>query len=299
MEQNQTMTDTVNTTRPHDGGLMNSPKKKAIFLDLDGTFWDREVVPDSAWAAVKEARKNGHLIFVNTGRRANDLPQFLWEASFDGYCLASGMDLYRGREHLRFFSVPAQLTLKMVNYLKEHGYGYTIETLTATYESEGFARRRNEYFRQQGRKVKGIHRPIEEFKEEMLDQVVKVCFNHDHSNGLREAAKEIGFDILEYRHRFNPNGDDSTLYRGELTWNVHNKANAMETILSAMNIDRTQYIVVAIGDAENDIPMLEAADLSICMGHATKDVEAVCDFKTTDFDEDGIWKAFEKIHVIG
>lgn len=299
MEQNNNLADRKNEIAPDHDGLLNSPKKKAIFLDLDGTFWDREIVPDSAWAAVKEARANGHLIFINTGRRANDIPKFMWDADFDGYCLAGGMDLYHGREHLKSFAIPAKLTVQMVNYLKNHGYGFTIETLSTSYESEDFVQRRNTYFNQQGRKLKGIHLPIEQFKEEMLDQVVKVCFNRDHPNGLRQAASEIGFDILEYRHRFNPNGDDSEFYRGELTWNVHNKANAMETILSAMNIDRNEYIVVAIGDAENDIPMLEAADLAICMDHATEDVEAVCDFKTTDFDEDGIWKAFEKIHVIG
>ena len=44
--------------------------RKLLFFDIDGTLltpypW---AVPDSARQALKEARSNGHLIFINSGR---------------------------------------------------------------------------------------------------------------------------------------------------------------------------------------------------------------------------------------
>ena len=42
--------------------------KKIIFLDLDGTLWTFEKIPSSALEAIELARKNGHKIYINTGR---------------------------------------------------------------------------------------------------------------------------------------------------------------------------------------------------------------------------------------
>ena len=51
---------------------------------------------------------------------------------------------------------------------------------------------------------------------------------------------------------------------------------------------------MAIGDAENDLSMLEAAGLAIAMGNAVPQVVAVSDFKTTSNDEHGVAVALEK-----
>ncbi len=297
-ERMKVMSNQIQVLKPEKLDIIQSAKKKAIFLDLDGTFWDRQIVPNSAWRAVNQARENGHLVFVNTGRPAHFIPQFLWDAKLDGYCLAAGMDLYAKDQHLVSFFVKPELTKKMVQYLEEHDFGYALETAKGIYETQQYIDRHDQYFQKKGMEIKGNRHLMSEITEEAYNYVLKISFNADTEKPLRDAAAEIGFDILEYRHRFNPEGDDSDFYRGELTWNAHNKANAMETVLSAMNLDRDQYVIVAIGDAENDIPMLEAADFAICMGHANEEVEAVSDVKTTLCQDDGIWNAFALLQVL-
>ena len=44
--------------------------RKALFFDIDGTLLSEETkqIPESAKNALKEARKNGHLVFINSGR---------------------------------------------------------------------------------------------------------------------------------------------------------------------------------------------------------------------------------------
>ena len=43
--------------------------KKIIFLDVDGTITDYENnIPESAKAAIKLARANGHRVYMCTGR---------------------------------------------------------------------------------------------------------------------------------------------------------------------------------------------------------------------------------------
>lgn len=292
------MTHQTQVLKPEKLEVIQSTKKKAIFLDLDGTFWDLQIVPESAWKAVNQARANGHLVFINTGRPAHFIPQFLWDAKFDGYCLAAGMDLYTQDQHLETFSVEPGLLKRMLNYLEANGIEYALETMQGTFESEQYAAHREKFFKAKGVEVKGNTHLISELEGESYPSVLKITYNSTTKNSLREPAAEIGFDILEYNFRLNPQEGDDEFYRGELTWNAHNKANAMDIVLSKMGLDRDQYVVVAIGDSENDIPMLKAADFAICMGHADDDVQAVSDFKTTLCKEDGLWKAFELLQVL-
>ena len=45
-------------------------KRKALFFDIDGTLLvdASKELPKSAAAAITEARRAGHLIFINSGR---------------------------------------------------------------------------------------------------------------------------------------------------------------------------------------------------------------------------------------
>ena len=47
---------------------------------------------------------------------------------------------------------------------------------------------------------------------------------------------------------------------------------------------------MAIGDAENDLPMLKAAGHSVAMGNAVAAVKKVCDYETGTCQENG-WAA--------
>jgi hydroxymethylpyrimidine pyrophosphatase-like HAD family hydrolase len=61
--------------------------RKLLFFDIDKTLltpypW---TVPDSAKQALKEARYNGHLLFINSGRTYTMIPEIIKEMGFDGY----------------------------------------------------------------------------------------------------------------------------------------------------------------------------------------------------------------------
>ena len=60
---------------------------KIIFLDVDGTLVDYEnQLPDSAVAAVRRARENGHRVYICTGRSRAEIYPELWEIGLDGIC---------------------------------------------------------------------------------------------------------------------------------------------------------------------------------------------------------------------
>lgn len=59
--------------------------KYAIFVDVDGTLLDnKQQIPESAVYAIKNARKNGHYVFLNTGRCKAELFESILDVGFDG-----------------------------------------------------------------------------------------------------------------------------------------------------------------------------------------------------------------------
>lgn len=269
----------------------DSTRKKAVFIDLDGTLWDREVVPASAWKAIEKARANGHLIFVNTGRRHVDIPKFLWDANFDGYCLATGMQMFKGKELLCQSYIDPEKVKKMIAYLKSQDSGYGLEGNDWGFDDPKYAFRRMIFFAKEDRKDPSIRYPLSHIEPENYDELVKIIFDSDKPYDLEPVAKELGFDILQYKNRFNPSGGVGSFFRGELTDAHHNKAKAMKEMLEAMGV-AGQYDIAAIGDSENDIPMLEAADYAICMGNGTPATKEKADYVTTSLDQDGLYNAF-------
>lgn len=61
--------------------------KAALFFDVDGTLIDEQtkIVPESTLRALKQARENGHLVFINTGRTSCNTLDSMKHIPVDGY----------------------------------------------------------------------------------------------------------------------------------------------------------------------------------------------------------------------
>ena len=54
--------------------------KKMIFIDVDGTLVNYEnKLPDSAVTAIRKARKNGHKVYICTGRSEAEVYDYIWD----------------------------------------------------------------------------------------------------------------------------------------------------------------------------------------------------------------------------
>ncbi|TGD25402.1 HAD family phosphatase [Companilactobacillus suantsaicola] len=71
-----------------------------------------------------------------------------------------------------------------------------------------------------------------------------------------------------------------------------NKGVAVKNLAESLDIDLKQ--VIAMGDRDNDIPMIKLAGVGVAMDNATEGVKEVCDFVTADNNHDGVGLAIEK-----
>lgn len=278
--------------------LRQDSRPRAVFLDLDGTLWDREVVPESAWKAIETARRNGHLIFVNTGRRDDSIPNFLWKANLDGYCLATGMDLIAGGRQIESHYMDRKAVEKLIEGLRENGSGYGLEGSYVGYDDPKYAFRRKLFYDKENREDPSARLPLSQMPDEMMDCIVKVIFDSETPFDLDALAEPLGFETMAYKNRFNPNGDAGSFFRGEITDARWNKARAMKSMLRALGLKEEDYIICALGDSENDLSMLEAADLGVCMGNGTLDAKQTADYVTDRIDQDGLYRAFDWLGML-
>ncbi len=70
------------------------------------------------------------------------------------------------------------------------------------------------------------------------------------------------------------------------------KAAAVKILAEKFGVDKSE--VMAIGDSDNDLPMLKAAGKSIAMGNGTAEVKNSCDFVTADCADDGFAAAVDE-----
>ena len=72
-----------------------------------------------------------------------------------------------------------------------------------------------------------------------------------------------------------------------------NKAFGVEKLAKELNIQSSE--IAAIGDAANDIEMLEYAGLAIAMGNASEEVKAISDIVTDTNENNGVIKAIDQL----
>ena len=72
-----------------------------------------------------------------------------------------------------------------------------------------------------------------------------------------------------------------------------NKAFGLEKLAKELNIQSSE--IAAIGDAANDIEMLEYAGLAIAMGNASEEVKAISDIVTDTNENNGVIKAIDQL----
>ena len=72
-----------------------------------------------------------------------------------------------------------------------------------------------------------------------------------------------------------------------------NKAFGLEELAQKLNIEPSE--IAAIGDAANDIEMLEYAGLAIAMGNASEEVKSIADIVTDTNENNGVIKAIDNL----
>lgn len=275
--------------------------RKAVFLDVDGTLInDYGQVPASAVAAIHEAQRNGHLVFVCTGRSMVELVPEITEIGFDGYVVASGAFVQIGPDVLRHERLSTESARHVADFFDAHGGGYYFQANDRVYSSS----KARDHLRAVITAAVAGDPAFADVQHGLLTYVETIEVAGDPYDA--HLTKAVYFDapvsIDEIRAEFTDFEivpSSVTVFgasAGEMMIPGVHKATGIDVVCAHLGIDRADTI--AIGDSYNDVEMLEHAGVGIVMGNAPEAVKAVADEVTTTPDEDGVQLAFRRHDLI-
>lgn len=275
---------------------------KIIFLDVDGTLVDYENrLPKSAVEAVRQARKNGHRVYISTGRSKAEVYQELWDIGLDGMIGGNGSYVEDNGNVVMHTMISKEQCKRVIDWLHERGLEFYLESNNGLFASENFEEKGKPVI-QEYSKRKG--------KDHTSEITVKSAFPDMIFGGelYRDDLNKISFildsykDYLDAKEAFPDleagtwGGKGETALFGDLGVKNINKANAIEHLLKYLNADISDTI--AFGDARVDIPMLEYCAYGVAMGNGGTEIKEAADYITDDVENDGLWKAFKKLSLI-
>jgi len=275
--------------------------KKILLIDVDGTLVDYSGhIPESAVKAIRQARQQGHRVYICTGRSKAEVYKPIWDIGLDGMIGGNGAYIEDQGTVVSHQMLSLQQTQAIVDWLYARQLEFYLEANSGLYASKQFATRVIPIIELYQANSSGKHKimNVEEAFPDMLydhdlyrEDVTKVSFilnqYHDY-----EAAKEH-FSHLKVG-TWGGKGEHALF--GDIALKDVDKAKAILTLVDYLELDMKDTI--AFGDASIDIPMFGVCAESCCMGSGGDEAKRAAKYITTDVDKDGLHHAFVHYKLI-
>lgn len=258
-----------------------------IFFDIDGTLVDdaTQIIPRSTVEAISALLEKGHLPVVNTGRPYSHIDPRVRVLPFAGFICAGGQEVLLQGAWLKKQAVPMEWMPRIIHLVRENKLqvmyeadgGYYLDGENSTQHRE--IRVQCDLMRRNGCFIRDV-------AEGITDPVVKFCtFDAPGCNRMAfVAAMEPWFTYIDRR------GMAEFILKG------NSKAAGVQLVLDTLHCPREN--TMAFGDSGNDLPMLKAVGIGVCMGNGVQEAKQAAHYVTKTVLEDGIFHALKHYALI-
>jgi Cof subfamily protein (haloacid dehalogenase superfamily) len=271
---------------------------KLICIDMDGTLLNsRKQISENNKTVLRKAREKGVRIAISTGRRYVDARYYADLIDFEiPIIAANGAYIQVGKQQKPIYQscLGADLALRILNTCRQYriapifhtpereycGSIYRVMILAGLACKNGFKRKARD-----ARKwIWSYHRwkQVIVAEQEQIGKCVIISIKKGKLQKLREEL--IKTEALEVVSSWANNL--------ELNCKGISKGKGVELLARYYNLKQEE--IMAIGDSENDLSMLDYAGLGVAMGNAAENIKEKADCITDTNDNNGVAKAIEK-----
>ena len=259
---------------------------KMVVSDMDGTLLNSNLeISQENLQAIEALREKGIRFCIATGR-----PEQLVKEYIEPLRMKDPMIMYNGSVIGHPFQDGSLYELKLekediksiISYCEEHNIIYMPYTKDKIISKPNyrvdFFEKRNELLED---KNKCVFEDIRELDEILRNNVNKILLIENDEEKFRKAKAFVSqfpqFEIASSQTGFidiNPQGAS--------------KGNALKILANHFGYKLEE--IVAIGDQDNDVSMLEVAGISVAMENASKNAKNAADYVTVSNNESGVAK---------
>jgi Cof subfamily protein (haloacid dehalogenase superfamily) len=271
-------------------------KPKAIFLDMDGTILNhKNLVSIHTKEIIDQLRNQGKYVFIATGRAIDEIEGLVPKGfQVDGVVTSNGMAGYVGEKAIFKHSLPLNLVEEIIKRARENEvyyelFPYGLDRITLRQDRKYVE---NEITEPKPESVgtnewlsrkEAINEKIMWVDEIVGDEFSKFYFfakSKEHINHWKKELERLKKEI-DFTTSISSNHNVEVMAA-----NV-NKATGIQQMLKHFHLSDTE--AMAIGDSDNDLPMLRLVHYSVAMKNAPDSIKEIVD-DVTEFtcDEDGV-----------
>lgn len=263
-------------------------KRKVAFFDIDGTLTSEidGSVPQSTKDAIRRARQNGHLMFINTGRCMQNVEERFREVGFDGYVCGCGTNIYCMENDKMTEKLYIEQSHNVVSAILNHARSFSLDLLFESKKEVRFDTKRplitaggiRQYNAFINRNYDMSHDP--EAEDFTCDKFV-VWFHDINDLAAFRKVSDQYFNCIDRGGNFR-----------EFVPHGYSKATGIQFIIDQYGLSLDD--AYALGDSNNDLPMLTYVTHSIAMGNASPaSLFDKVSYVTAKSSENGISQALE------
>lgn len=260
---------------------------KLIALDIDGTIMDGEYnISPAVQSCIQRAKEKGIKVVLATGRMFRSTLPVAAQLGITTPLITYQGSLIRETtgegKILLHHTIESDLAMQIIRELRKFNVQINVFDLENLFvESESQALR--DYSKKRYVEYKRVD-SFDNFSPLVPTKIITIDNDCERITSIQKTLCE------KFRGLLNVTKSSST-YCEFINLNA-TKGNAILHLAKLWGIDRSQ--IMAIGDHDNDMEMLEAVGVPIAMGNATQGLKSVASYVTQSVEEDGAALAIEK-----
>ena len=253
-----------------------------IVLDLDGTLLtDEKVISPNTKKVLLQAKEAGHEVMIATGRPYRSSEMYYKELELQTPIVNFNGAFVHHPRNTSWETIHRPIDLKVVKEVVEAVQEYSIKNMLAEVLDEVYLHRHDE------KMISAFALGNPNITTGDLRTYLKtdptsllIHPEQDYIERIRTHLKDVHAEVIDHR-RWGAPWDVIEIVRHGL-----NKAVGLSHVSNYLNIPKER--IIAFGDEDNDLEMIEYAGIGVAMGNAIKPLQNIANEITSSNNADGI-----------